>query len=287
MARDRGNGDFVIITGLSGSGKTVVSHFLEDLGYYCVDNLPGKLIPGLVDLWQKGKVEIDRMALVIDIREPNFLSDFPEILKQLKAKPRLIFLEASDEALVKRFSESRRPHPLMKKGSILDGVRLERKKLAPIKAMADEVIDTTGLSISQLKDLVAGRVLKEKKKHLLINIISFGYKYGLPLDSDLVFDTRFLPNPFYVDKLRNLNGKSRKVREFVLKSAETIEYLRHLEDFIDSQLPGFLKEGKSTLTISIGCTGGKHRSVVIADALRNHLRQKKQEVKIIHRDIYK
>jgi len=240
-----------------------------------------------VDLWQKGKVEIDRMALVIDIREPNFLSDFPEILKQLKAKPRLIFLEASDEALVKRFSESRRPHPLMKKGSILDGVRLERKKLAPIKAMADEVIDTTGLSISQLKDLVAGRVLKEKKKHLLINIISFGYKYGLPLDSDLVFDTRFLPNPFYVDKLRNLNGKSKKVREFVLKSAETIEYLRHLEDFIDSQLPGFLKEGKSTLTISIGCTGGKHRSVVIADALRNHLRQKKQEVKIIHRDIYK
>ena len=287
MARDRGNGDFVIITGLSGSGKTVVSHFLEDLGYYCVDNLPAKLIPGLVDLWQKGKVEIDRMALVIDIREPNFLSDFPEILKQLKAKPRLIFLEASDEALVKRFSESRRPHPLMKKGSILDGVRLERKKLAPIKAMADEVIDTTGLSISQLKDVVAGRVLEEKKQRLLINIISFGYKYGLPLDSDLVFDTRFLPNPFYVDKLRNLNGKSKKVREFVLKSAETIEYLRHLEDFIDSQLPGFLKEGKSTLTISIGCTGGKHRSVVIADALRNHLRQKKQEVKIIHRDIYK
>lgn len=287
MARNRRNGDFIIITGLSGSGKTVVSRFLEDLGYYCVDNLPAKLIPGLVDLWQKGKVEIDRMALVIDIREPNFLNDFPQILKQLKVKPRLIFLEASDEALVKRFSESRRPHPLMKKGSILDGVRLERKKLAPIKAMADEVIDTTGLSISQLKDLVAGRVLKEKKKHLLINIISFGYKYGLPLDSDLVFDTRFLPNPFYVDKLRNLNGKSKKVREFVLKSAETIEYLRHLEDFIDSQLPGFLKEGKSTLTISIGCTGGKHRSVVIADALRNHLRQKKQEVKIIHRDIYK
>ncbi|HOP60622.1 MAG TPA: RNase adapter RapZ [Candidatus Saccharicenans sp.] len=287
MARNRRNGDFIIITGLSGSGKTVVSRFLEDLGYYCVDNLPAKLIPGLVDLWQKGKVEIDRMALVIDIREPNFLNDFPQILKQLKVKPRLIFLEASDEALVKRFSESRRPHPLMKKGSILDGVRLERKKLAPIKAMADEVIDTTGLSISQLKDVVAGRVLEEKRQHLQINIISFGYKYGLPLDSDLVFDTRFLPNPFYVDKLRNLNGKSKKVREFVLKSPETAEYLSHLQDFIDSQLPGFLKEGKSTLTISIGCTGGKHRSVVIADALRNHLRQKKLEVKIIHRDIYK
>ncbi|HPB59353.1 MAG TPA: RNase adapter RapZ [Candidatus Saccharicenans sp.] len=287
MGKDRGNGDFIIITGLSGSGKTVVSRFLEDLGYYCVDNLPAKLIPGLVDLWQKGKVEIARMALVIDIREPNFLNDFPRILKQLRVKPRLIFLEAADEALVKRFSESRRPHPLAKKGSILDGVRLERKKLAPIKAMADEVIDTTGLSISQLKDLVAGQILEEKKQHLQINIISFGYKYGLPLDSDLVFDTRFLPNPFYVDKLRNLNGKSKKVREFVLKSPETIEYLHHLQDFIDNQLPGFQKEGKSTLTISIGCTGGKHRSVVIAEALRNHLRQKKLEVKIIHRDIYK
>jgi len=287
MGKDRGNGDFIIITGLSGSGKTVVSRFLEDLGYYCVDNLPAKLIPGLVDLWQKGKVEIDRMALVIDIREPNFLNDFPRILKQLRVKPRLIFLEAADEALVKRFSESRRPHPLAKKGSILDGVRLERKKLAPIKAMADEVIDTTGLSISQLKDLVASRVLEEKKQHLQINIISFGYKYGLPLDSDLVFDTRFLPNPFYVDRLRNLNGKSKKVREFVLKSPETIEYLHHLQDFIDNQLPGFQKEGKSTLTISIGCTGGKHRSVVIAEALRNHFRQKKLEVKIIHRDIYK
>ncbi len=287
MGKDRGNGDFIIITGLSGSGKTVVSRFLEDLGYYCVDNLPAKLIPGLVDLWQKGKVEIDRMALVIDIREPNFLNDFPQILKQLRAKPRLIFLEAADEALVKRFSESRRPHPLAKKGSILDGVRLERKKLAPIKAMADEVIDTTGLSISQLKDLVAGQILEEKKQHLQINIISFGYKYGLPLDSDLVFDTRFLPNPFYVDRLRNLNGKSKKVREFVLKSPETIEYLHHLQDFIDNQLPGFQKEGKSTLTISIGCTGGKHRSVVIAEALRNHFRQKKLEVKIIHRDIYK
>ncbi|MDD8021449.1 MAG: RNase adapter RapZ [Acidobacteriota bacterium] len=287
MANNKANGDFIVITGLSGSGKTVVSRFLEDLGYYCVDNLPAKLIPGLVELWQKGKVEIDRMALVIDIREPNFLNDFPKILKQLKQKPKLVFLEASDEALVKRFSESRRPHPLAKRGSILDGVRLERKKLRPIKAMADEVIDTTGLNISELKDLLTGRVLKEKKHHLQVNVISFGYKYGLPLDSDLVFDTRFLPNPFYADELRNLNGKSKKVQDFVLKPAETITYLNNLKAFIDSQLPGFLKEGKSTLTISIGCTGGKHRSVVIAEALKNHLRQEKLEVKIIHRDIYK
>lgn len=279
--------NFIIVTGLSGSGKTVVSRFLEDMGYYCVDNLPAKLIPGLVDLWLKKKVEIDRMALVIDIREPNFLTDFPEVLKRLKIKPKLIFLEASDETLVKRFSESRRPHPLARKKSILEGVRLERKKLAKIKAMADEVIDTTGLTISQLKELVARRILKDRQRRLQINVVSFGYKHGIPLDSDLVFDTRFLPNPFYVDELRELDGHSKKVRDFVLKSEETEKYLKNLFKFIDSLIPGFLREGKSTLTISIGCTGGRHRSVVIAEALKNHLRQKKLDVKIIHRDIYK
>lgn len=281
------NDNFIVVTGLSGSGKTVVSRFLEDMGYYCVDNLPAKLIPELVDLWLKKKVEIDRMALVVDIREPNFLTDFPEVLKRLKVKPKLIFLEASDEALVKRFSESRRPHPLAKKKSILEGVQLERKKLAKIKNMADEVIDTTGLTISQLKELVARRVLKEKQRRLQVNVISFGYKHGIPLDSDLVFDTRFLPNPFYVDELRGLDGKSKKVREFVLNSEETVEYLNNLFKFVDSLIPSFIKEGKSTLTISIGCTGGKHRSVVIAESLKNHLRQKKLNVKIIHRDIYK
>lgn len=281
------NDNFIVVTGLSGSGKTVVSRFLEDMGYYCVDNLPAKLIPELVDLWLKKKVEIDRMALVVDIREPNFLTDFPEVLKRLKVKPKLIFLEASDEALVKRFSESRRPHPLAKKKSILEGVRLERKKLAKIKNMADEVIDTTGLTISQLKELVARRVLKEKQRRLQVNVVSFGYKHGIPLDSDLVFDTRFLPNPFYVDELRGLDGKSKKVREFVLNSEETVEYLNNLFKFVDSLIPSFIKEGKSTLTISIGCTGGKHRSVVIAESLKNHLRQKKLNVKIIHRDIYK
>ncbi|MGB9893739.1 MAG: RNase adapter RapZ, partial [Candidatus Saccharicenans sp.] len=261
--------DFIVVTGLSGSGKTVVSRFLEDLGYYCVDNLPAKLIPELVDMWLKRKVEIDRMALVVDIREPNFLTDFPQVVKQLKIKPLLIFLESSDESLVKRFSESRRPHPLAKKGSILEGVRLERKKLAPIKNMADEVIDTTGLTISQLKELVADRVLKKKQRRLQINLVSFGYKYGLPLDSDLVFDTRFLPNPFYIDELRRLDGKSRKVKEFVLNSSETNSFLKKLYEFLDQLLPGFMKEGKSTLTISVGCTGGKHRSVVIAEALKN------------------
>jgi UPF0042 nucleotide-binding protein len=285
--KNKKNGNFIIVTGLSGSGKTVVSRFLEDMGYYCVDNLPAKLIPELVDLWLKKKVEIDRMALVVDIRESDFLTDFPEVLKRLKVRPELIFLEASDESLVKRFSESRRPHPLAKKKSVLEGVRLERKKLARIKDMADEVLDTSGLTISQLKELISRKVLKDKKRRLQVNVVSFGYKHGIPLDSDLVFDTRFLPNPFYVDELRAIDGKSKKVRDFVLNSTETTEFLDNLFKFVGSLIPGFIKEGKSTLTISIGCTGGRHRSVVIAEALRNDLRQKKLDVKVIHRDIYK
>ncbi len=287
MNNHRKSTDFIVVTGLSGSGKTVVSRFLEDMGYYCVDNLPAKLIPELVDLWLRKKVEIDRMALVIDIREPRFLTEFPDIVRQLKVKPFLIFLEATDEALVKRFSESRRPHPLARNKSVLSGVRLERRKLAPIKDMADEVIDTTGLTISRLKEQVFERILRKKQHRLQVYVISFGYKHGLPLDSDLVFDTRFLPNPYYLDSLRQLDGRNKKVRDFVLNSNETRAFLDRLYDFVDYLLPGFLKEGKSSLTISVGCTGGRHRSVVIAEALKNHLKTRKVAVKIIHRDIYK
>lgn len=279
--------DFIVVTGLSGSGKTVVSRFLEDMGYYCVDNLPAKMIPQLVDLWLRKKVEIERIALVVDIREPNFLTEFPRIIKKLKVKPYLIFLEATDETLVRRFSESRRPHPLARNKSILAGVKLERKKLAPIREMADEIIDTTGLSISQLKEQIVNRILQKKLRRFQIYIISFGYKYGLPLDSDLVFDTRFLPNPYYLDELRELNGRNRKVRDFVLKSEETRTFLEKLYSFIEYLLPGFIREGKSSLTISVGCTGGRHRSVVIAEALKEHLRKKNLDAKIIHRDIYK
>lgn len=284
--KNKNQPDFIIVTGLSGSGKTVVSRYLEDVGYYCVDNLPAKLIPELVSLWQRRKAEIDKIALVVDIREPNFLKEFPAVLKRLKIKPFIVFLEASDEALVKRFSESRRPHPLALKKSILEGVRLERKKLAKIKAMADEVIDTTGLNLSQLKEQINKKLLK-KQKQMQINVVSFGYKYGLPLDSDLVFDTRFLPNPYYIDELRELDGRSNKVRDFVLNSEMTKKFLEHLIRLIEFLIPGFIQEGKSTLTISVGCTGGKHRSVVVAEVLGRHLEEKKLKVKIIHRDVYK
>jgi UPF0042 nucleotide-binding protein len=289
MAKTFTDNRFLVITGLSGSGKTVVSRFLEDRGYYCVDNLPAKLIPDFVDLWLKKKVEIDRVALVLDIREPHFLTEFPRVLKEIRRRvpARLVFLDAADEALVKRFSETRRPHPLSRRRSVLEGVRLERRRLAAVKKAADEVIDTSNLNLSQLKEVISRRILRARSLRMQTVLISFGYKYGIPLDSDLVFDTRFLPNPFYVDRLRDRNGKARSVRDFVLSSAETARFLRELVRFTDYMIPRFVKEGKSTLTIAIGCTGGKHRSVVIAEELRARLRRAGGEIKVTHRDLYK
>jgi UPF0042 nucleotide-binding protein len=283
------DGRFLIITGLSGSGKTVVSHFLEDLGYYCVDNLPAKLIPIFLELWMRKEVEIEKVAFIVDIREHGFLTDFPQVWEQIRGKisPRLIFLDASDETLVKRFSESRRPHPLAHRRPILEGVRLERKRLAPIKKMADEVIDTTNLSISQLKDIFARRFLKKSTQRLRVVIVSFGYKYGIPLDSDLIFDTRFLPNPFYVESIRDKTGRHKSVRDFILDSPETRSYLDELRRFVGYLMPRFLDEGKSHLVVSIGCTGGRHRSVVIAEELKDHLQKQKYDIKIYHRDLFK
>ena len=280
---------FLIITGLSGSGKTVVSRFLEDLGYYCIDNLPSKLIPNLVELWARKEAEIEKVALVVDIRETGFSKKFPEVLNTIRKKisPRLIFLEASDEALVKRFSESRRPHPLARKRSVMESVQLERKRLAEIKKMADDVIDTTSTNISQIKEHLTRKFFKKKGWKMQIMVVSFGYKYGIPLDSDLVFDTRFLPNPFYIDELRNKTGKSPKVKEFILKEAETKKFLSKLYSFVDFLIPRFIDEGKSNLTISTGCTGGKHRSVILAEKLKDHLKQKNFDVRIYHRDLFR
>jgi UPF0042 nucleotide-binding protein len=279
---------FLIVTGLSGSGKTVVSRFLEDLGYYCVDNLPAKLIPTFVDLWSRKEVQIDKVALVVDIREHGFLETFPGVWEQIRKKvtARLIFLDASDETLVKRFSETRRPHPLASR-STLEGVRMERRRMTPIKKMADEVIDTSATNISQLKDIFARKFMKKPKPRLRVSIISFGYKYGIPLDSDLIFDTRFLPNPFYIDALRDQAGQDPAVRDFLLGADETRAFLAELFRFIRFHMPRFVAEGKGSLVISIGCTGGRHRSVVIADELREYLRKQKYDIKISHRDMQK
>ena len=289
MRIDREGDRFLIITGISGSGKTAVSHFLEDLGYYCVDNLPAKLIPSFVDLWLGRQGEIQRVALVMDMREPGFLTDLPAALEQVKKKvrPHLIFLDASDETLLKRFSESRRPHPVTRRRSVIEAIRLERRRLAPIKNMADEVFDTSSTNVSQLKELLTRRLVKGRKPTLQVVVVSFGYKHGVPLDADLIFDTRFLPNPFYVDTLRNRTGKSRPVREYVLRSPETLEFLSRLHGFLDYLLPKFIAEGKSYLTVALGCTGGRHRSVVLAEELGGYLRKARYDIKIFHRDMIK
>lgn len=283
------NYPFIIITGLSGSGKTVVSRFFEDMGYYCVDNLPAKLIPRFVDLWTREEVEIEKVALVVDIREAGFTEEFPKVLKSIRKKvsPHLIFLEASNEALVRRFSETRRPHPVDSNRPLAESVGLERKRLSEIKNLADEVIDTTSVTINQLKKILSRRYSGRKGLRMQLMIVSFGYKYGIPLDSDLVFDTRFLPNPFYIDEYREKTGRSKEVKEYVLKSPEAQKFLEELYRFMEFLIPHFEEEGKSYLTISIGCTGGKHRSVVIADDLKNYLKNKNFPLRLHHRDIYK
>jgi len=279
----------LIITGLSGSGKTCVSRFLEDLGYYCIDNLPAKLIPTFVDLWMREEFKIEKVALVVDIREEGFRSEFPNVLTSIRKEisPRMIFLDAADETIVKRFSESRRPHPMAPRKSLVESVALERESLAEIKNMADEVIDTTLLSIHDLKKILTSRFGRRKTQRMQVVIVSFGYKYGIPVDSDLVFDTRFLPNPFYIDALRSKTGRSKAVKDYVLQSEGAKKYLSELFQFVSYLMPHFVEEGKSTLTIALGCTGGKHRSVVLAESLKQHLREKKYSVRLNHRDIFK
>lgn len=281
---------FLIITGLSGSGKSVASRFLEDLGFFCVDNLPAKLIPSFVELRRrKGGNALDRVALVMDMRGPGFLTDFPREWENIRRIPgaRLYFFDATDEAIVRRFSESRRPHPLAQGRSVLDAVRQERRRLAPIKDLADEVINTSLMTSAHLRDVLARRFAKTGRRRLEIRITSFGYKHGVPPDADLVFDTRFLPNPFYEDDLREMRGTDPQVRDYVLRRAETKAYLTELTRFLRFMIPRFEIEGKSQLVIAIGCTGGRHRSVVIAEALRDILGGRKYDIKTCHRDIVK
>ncbi len=280
---------FLIITGLSGSGKTSVSRFLEDFGYYCLDNLPTKLIPSFVDLWKRREVEIEKVALTMDIREAGFLTEFPRVLRRIRQdiRPRVIFLDASDETLIKRFSESRRPHPIKDRGSIRESVVLERKRLAEIKNLSDEVINTTDTNINDLKKILIRRFVQQSTVRMQVMVVSFGYKYGLPMDSDLVFDTRFLPNPFYVDELRDKTGKNAKVRAYVMEAPETTRFVKEMFRFVDYLMPNFVEEGKSYVTVAVGCTGGKHRSVVLAETLGEHLKDMKYKVQVNHRDIFK
>ena len=279
---------FVVITGLSGAGKSQAMKSMEDLGFYCVDNLPPSLIPKFAELCFHAQGDIDKIALVIDIRGGRFFNDLFEgldTLHKIGYDYEILFLEASDEVLIKRYKETRRNHPLSPEGRIEEGIMAEREKLAQLKSRASYIIDTSNLTAARLKEEIRKIYLEGiQTKNLTISVLSFGFKKGIPLDADLVFDVRFLPNPHYIDELRDFTGNDACVRDYVMKWPESIAFAEKLEDLIDFLIPHYIKEGKSQLVIGIGCTGGKHRSVTIANVLYENLKEKGHRVTINHRD---
>jgi len=281
----------VIITGLSGSGKSTALRALEDIGFFCVDNLPVVLLPKFLAITVLSSPEIKQVAMVMDLRERSFLDKYRRIFDRLKEKGyriEILFLECSDDALLHRFSETRRIHPLSAMGSVIEGVGLEREKLDSLKQMSDKIIDTTSANVHQLKDIVQRHYLPSSEhKKMVVNVTSFGYRYGLPADADLVFDVRFLPNPYYVEDLKNYDGHNRAVEKFVLENNESKEFLKKILDLMNFLIPLYEKEGKAMLNIALGCTGGKHRSVVMANQLSAHFSTMKYIVNTSQRDINK
>lgn len=281
--------DFIVVTGMSGAGKSAASRCLEDLGFFCIDNLPAALIPKVAELCVQSEKRIERVALVIDAREGRFLDALFDILVDLRRdghQVRMVFLDASDETLVRRFSESRRPHPLAPTGSALEGIRAERALLAMLKAKADLVVDTSGFTVHEFRKLLATSFLDlPVLPRTVLALVSFGYRYGLPVDADLVFDARCLPNPHFVEQLRPLTGLAQGVRDYVLGAAEARAFLDQMQDFLAFALPLYVREGKAYLTIAIGCTGGRHRSVVLAEELAVRMRETGYDASVRHRDV--
>jgi UPF0042 nucleotide-binding protein len=284
------NHRFVIVTGLSGSGKSHAIRALEDLGYFCVDNLPSQLIPTFAEIVSRGDAGLERVAIVADVRESGFLKEFPKVYRRLKGmpgvEPRLIFLEASHSVLVRRFSETRRPHPLAPDRSVAEGIDEESRKMSTIRSLADLIIDTSNLTVHELRDMFV-RVSQDDRPRaeMVVNLVSFGFKHGPPLDADLVFDVRCLPNPHFVDRLRPLTGRDARVVRFMRRHAATREFIDRLTTFLTFALPQYVQEGKSYLTVAIGCTGGQHRSVMVAEALKKSLAGAKNvQLRVKHRD---
>lgn len=281
---------FIIITGLSGAGKSQAVKFLEDLSFFCVDNLPPALILKFAEICNQSRGSIDKVAIVTDIRGGKFFDQLQSSLDELQKEGfnyDILFLEASDETLIKRFKTSRRLHPLSMDGRIIRGINAERRKLEEIKAKATYIIDTTNMSTAQLKQEIIHLFIEGgKTERLMINVISFGFKYGIPLDADLVFDVRFLPNPYYIESLKKLSGNDDEVGEYVMKWPEAIVFMAKLVDMIEFLIPYYINEGKTQLVIAIGCTGGRHRSVTIANLLSQKLKEKEHRIIKEHRDIY-
>ena len=288
-SRSRDSRQLVIVTGLSGSGKGSVLNTLEDAGYYCVDNLPVAFIPTFSELYMQGAGEIERAALGVDAREGGQIDRLPEIFKKLRADHAaiLVFVEASDAALMRRFSETRRPHPIGRHLPIREGIREERRRMEPIRRLADFIIDTTKFNVHELQQFVTQKFQNPDRKPLVVSLVSFGYRYGIPTDADLVFDVRFLPNPHFVPKLRRFSGKDPKVARYIRGFSQTRVFLKKIEALLVYLLPHYIAEGKSYLTIAFGCTGGRHRSVMMAEVIRKALARRGYNVKVVHRDIDK
>lgn len=288
---NRTNLHIVIITGLSGSGKSTAIDALEDAGFYCVDNMPVALLPKFLDLPIEGDTEINGLAFVMDIREKGFLPKHASIFKSIKKKQydfEIIFLEANDDILLQRYSQTRRHHPLSHGKSLIEGIRAEREQLNPLKNSADKIIDTSHYNVHELKTEIF-ELAQKRKKHaqMRIDILSFGFKYGIPRNSDLIMDVRFLANPYFVQELKDLNGLDDKVKSYILGSENTQIFIQKYLNFLDYLLPLYEKERKAYLTIAIGCTGGRHRSVTIAHAIYEHIHTQGKLVEIIHRDIHR
>ena len=282
----------VVITGLSGSGKSLAARCLEDMNYFCVDNLPVNLIPQFYELLQRSGGAIPRGAIVVDAREREFLAGFPETLDALKANGApvtLLFFECTDEILKRRFSESRRPHPMQDPAGTLEkALQDERAVLAPLRNIADRIIDTSHFNAHELRSFLKAAFGQHHAATALnVHIVSFGFKYGVPAEADLLFDVRFIPNPFFVDGLRLLDGRHENVRAFLDGRPEAREFLSRLKELLDFLIPHYAAEGKSYLTITIGCTGGKHRSVALAEAIREHFVDNGVPVSVTHRDLGK
>lgn len=280
---------FIIITGLSGAGKSQAVKFLEDLGFFCVDNLPPALILKFAEICSQSRGSIDKIAIVTDIRGGKFFDQLQSSLDELQKEGfnyDILFLEASDETLIKRFKTSRRMHPLAVDGRIIRGINAERRKLEEIKAKAAYIVDTTNMSTAQLKQEIIHLFIEGgKTERLMINVISFGFKYGIPLDADLVFDVRFLPNPYYIESLKKQSGNDDEVRDYVMKWPETLVFMSKLNDMVEFLIPYYIKEGKTQLVVAVGCTGGRHRSVTIANLLSLKLKEEEHRVLVEHRDI--
>jgi RNase adapter protein RapZ len=278
----------VIVTGLSGSGKSTAIRVLEDLGFYCIDNLPVALIPRFVELWETSREEVRRVALGIDVRERHFLDEFPRVFDEVRAQGvelEVIYLEASEDVLARRFSETRRPHPAGEGGSLAEGIRREVERLRGLREIADRILDTSALTVHELRAALRDLIERAGGALLTVSLVSFGYKHGLPTDADLALDCRFLPNPFFVEELRNKVGTEPAVADYVLKREETQEFLGRVVGLLEFTLPRYQREGKSYLTIAVGCTGGRHRSVVLVEELRRRLQDGGHRVLVRHRDV--